>query len=104
MKTAMLILCAILITGCCNLYDGKGNLIARSTGILKDVAYNDSVDVTYLLPVTVTNKSWITDSGIPIENVMQLKASRTFEAKSTTASLINSLSKLAGQVNSLNPL
>ena len=86
------------------MYDGQDRPIAKSTGFLRDVAYTDSVELEYLLPVTVTNGGWITEAGIPLENVMKIKASRSYEAKSTTASLINSLSSLAGQINSLNPL
>ena len=105
-STSALLLClgVLFLSGCCTVYDGQDRPIAKSTGFLRDVAYTDSVELEYLLPVTVTNASWIIDAGIPFENVMKIRASRTYEAKSTTASLIGSFSSLLGQLNQFNPL
>jgi len=103
---SLLTLClgVLLLSGCCTVYDGQDRPIAKSTGFLRDVSYTDSVELEYLLPVTVTNSSWITDAGIPFKDVMKIRATRTYEAKSTTASLVSSMSALLGQLNQFNPL
>jgi len=105
-STSALILClgVLFLSGCANVYDSQGRLIARSSGFLRDVTLSQSAEVEYLLPVTVTNETWISEMGVPMENVMKIKVNRVYESKSTTASVIGSASALFGELNKFNPL
>ena len=104
MKTIISLLAILILSGCSTIKDSHGRVVMKSEGIARDAGYSEFIEVEYLLPVTITDTNgWVAETGIPLENIMRIKATRSYEAKSNVGGTLSGLGDFAGAVGQYMP-